>query len=244
MTRFIVVESFLLGCLFLIAAYVFRQSFPTIPGVAMLLEAAPGLQGSSPLGVSPFVAVIAGICILPIILYWVLQWMGKTERSFWMVTLLSLGLQFPAVLAHNQLDWALFWRAVKASPEMSQITIGSLFLVSLALLLALQRAAELRRLNGRLANLRLERGEQGQIIVSEVVVLAGLIGSTLVVTSALMLAAAGFARMGNLLGQSHWTVLAVGAAALFIIVAFLHFWLRMRRRTDATSVDDGVRRNH
>ena len=52
--------------------------------------------------------------------------------------------------------------------------------------------------------MRLERGEQGQIIADEVVVLAGLVASTLVVTSVLMLAAAGFARMGNLLGYSHW----------------------------------------
>ena len=126
MVRFIIVESFLLGCLFLIAAYVFWQSFPTIPGVAMILGDGPGLRGPSPFGISPFVAVIAGFCLLPTILYWVLQWMGMTGRSFWMVTLVTIQPQFPAVLAHNQLDWALFWRAVKASPELSQTAVPGL----------------------------------------------------------------------------------------------------------------------
>ncbi len=62
--------------------------------------------------------------------------------------------------------------------------------------------------------MRLERGEQGQIIADEVVVLAGLVASTLVVTSVLMLAAAGFARMGNLLGYSHWVEGAAAAIRL------------------------------
>ena len=230
MVRFILVESFLLGCLFLIAAYMFWQSFPTIPGVAMFLGDGEAFQRSSPFGVSLFVFVIAGFCLLPTVLYWVMQWMGMTGRSFWMATLVSLLPQFPAVVAHNQLDWALFWRAVKASPELSQTTIGALFLVSLALLLALQRVSELRRLRGRLGNLGLEDGEQGQIIAWEVVALAGLVGSALVVTLVLVLVAAGFARMAELLGYSHWTVLTVGAAALFVMAVFLHCWLRMRQQ--------------
>ena len=229
MARFLAVESLLLGCLMFVTGYVFWQSLPTIPGVGMLLGDRLQSQGTGPLGVSPFLAVIAGLCCLPIILYWVMQWLGMAARSFWMVTLASLAPQFPAVLAHNQLDWALFWRAVKASPELTQITVGGLFLLSLALLLVLQRVSELRGLRGRLRALRLESGEQGRIIANEALALAGLVGSALVVTAVLMAAATGFAQMGNLLVYSPWTVLTVGAAAFFLMAVFLHFWLRTRQ---------------
>ena len=36
------------------------------------------------------------------------------------------------------------------------------------------------------------------------------------------------ARMNNLLAHSPWTVLTIGAAALLMVTAFLHLWLRTR----------------
>ena len=226
MVRFLVLESLLLGCLLFVGGYVFWQSIATAQVVDMLLGDRLESSNPGPVGVPPFVVVIAGLCCLIIILYFLMQWWGMTTRSFWMVTLAALVPQFPAVLAHNQLDWALFWRVTTASPELSQITLGGLFLLSLAMLVTLHRVAELRRLRGRISALRLERGEQGQIIANEVLALAGLVGSTLVVTVALMSAAAGFARMGNLLVHSPWTVLSIGAVAFFLMALFLHLWLR------------------
>ena len=172
--------------------------------------------------------VIAGICCLPFILYWLLQWLGMTTLSFWLLTLAVLLPQGPAVLAHNRLDWASFWRGPPSSPELSQITVGALFLLSLVLLVTLHRIAELRRLRGRLGALRLESGEQGKVIASEILVLVGLVGFSLFVTAMLLSAAAALARMNNLLAHSPWTVLTIGAAALLMVTAFLHLWLRTR----------------
>ena len=228
MVRFIAVESVLLGCLLSLAGYVFWETSGRDRGLGKLwndqLEAlGPGMLGFPPL------VVIAGICCLPIIIYWLLQWLRMNTLSFWMVTLAALLLQGPAVLAHNQLDWASFWRGSSSSPELSQITVGALFLLSLVLLVTLQRVAELRRLRGELRTLRLESGEQGNVIASEILALVGLVGLSLFVTAVLLSAASVLARMNNLLAHSPWTVLTVGAAALLMLIGSLHLWMRTRQ---------------
>ena len=229
MVRFIAVESLLLGCLLSLAGYVFWRSLGTTPGLGTIMSDQLDAPGPGALEISPLMVVIAGICCLPIIFYWLLQWLRMNTLSFWMVTLAALLLQGPAVLAHNQLDWASFWRGSSSSPELSQITVGALFLLSLVLLVTLQRVAELRRLRGELRTLRLESGEQGEIIVSEILALVGLVGSSLVVTAVLLSAASVLARMNNLLAHSPWTVLTIGAAALLMLTGSLHLWMRTRQ---------------
>ena len=228
MVRFLAVESLLLGCLLSLAGYVLWESRGATMGLDTLWRDQLEAQGSGTWGVSPLMAVIAGICCLPFILYWLLQWLGMTTRSFWLVTLAVLLPQGPAVLAHNRLDWASFWRGPWSSPELSQITVGALFLLSLVLLVTLHRIAELRRLRGRLRALRLESGEQGKVIAGEILALVGLVGFSLFVTAMLLSAAAALARMNNLLVHSPWTVLTIGAAALLMMTGFLHLWLRTR----------------
>ena len=129
MVRFLAVESLLLGCLLSLAGYVFWESSGRDPGLDTFWRDQVGALGPGALGTSPLV-VIAGICCLPIIFYWLLQWLRMTTLSFWMVTLAALLLQGPAVLAHNQLDWASFWGGPSSSPELSRITVGALFLLS------------------------------------------------------------------------------------------------------------------
>ncbi len=232
MVRFLAVESLLLGCLLSLTGYVFWESSGRDPGLDTFwsdqLEAlVPGA-----LGVSPLMVTIAGICCLPIIFYWLLQWLRMTTLSFWMVTLAALLLQGPAVLAHNQLDWASFWGGSSSSPELSQITVGALFLLSLVLLVTLQRVAELRRLRGELRTLRLESGEQGNVLANEILVLVGLVGFSLAVTAMLLSAASALARMNNLLAHSPWTVLTIGAAALLMLTGSLRLWLRTRQQQE------------
>ena len=229
MVRFLAVESLLLGCLLSLAGYVFWESLGATLGLDTLWRSRLEAQGPGTWGISPLMVVIAGVCCLPIILYWLLQWLGMTTRSFWLVTLAVLLLQGPAVLAHNRLDWASFWRGPSSSPELSQITVGALFLLSLVLLVTLHRIAELRRLRGRLRTLSLESGEQGKVIASEILALAGLVGFSLFVTAMLLSAAAALARMNNLLAHSPWTVLTIGTTALLMMTGFLHLWLRTRQ---------------
>ena len=229
MVRFLAVESLLLGCLLSLAGYVFWESLGATLGLDTLWRDQLEAQEPGMWGISPFMVLIAGISCLPIVFYWLLQWLGMTTRSFWVVTLAVLSLQGPAVLAHNRLDWASFWRGPTSSPEWSQITVGALFLLSLVLLVMLHRIAELRRLRGRLRTLGLERGEQRKIITSEILALAGLVGFSLFVTAMLLSAAAALARMNNLLLYPPWTVLTVGTAALLMVAGFLHLWLRTRQ---------------
>ncbi len=231
MVRFLAVESLLLGCLLSLAGYVFSKSLGATQGLGTLWNDQLEALGPAALGISSLV-VIAGICCLPIIFYWLLQWLRMTTLSFWMVTLAALLLQGPAVLAHNQLDWASFWRGPSSSPELSQITVGALFLLSLVLLVTLQRVAELRRMRGELRTLRLESGEQGKVIASEILALVGLVASSLVVTAMLLSAASALARMDYLLAHSPWTVLTIGAAALVMVTAFLHLWMRTRQQQE------------
>ena len=228
MSRFLVVESLLLAALLSLAAYVFWESLGATLGLDTLWRGQLETQESGTWGISPLMVLIAGICCIPIILYWLLQCMGMATRSFWMVTLAVLLLHGPAVLAHNQLDWASFWRGPSSSPELSQMTVGVLFLLSLVLLVTLQRVAELRRLRGRLNGLGLESGEQGRFIASEILALVGLVASSIFVTAVLVTVAATLTRLDDLLVHSPWTVLTIGAAALLMVTAFLHLWLRTR----------------
>ena len=230
--RFIAVESLLLGCLLSLAGYVFWRSLGVAPGWGTIWSDQLEALGPGALGISPLTVVIAGICCLPIIFYWLLQWLRMTTLSFWIVTLAVLLPQGPAVLAHNQLDWASLWRSTSSSPEVSQITVGALFLISLVLLVTLQRVAELRRLRGGLRDLHLESGEQGKVIVSEILALIGLVASSLVLTAILLSAASALARMDYLLAHSPWTVLTIGTAALVMVTAFLHLWMRTRQQQE------------
>ena len=229
MVRFIAVESLLLGCLLFLAGYVFWESAGggssgATSWLHRLESGRPGTGGSA-----IFAAAVAGICAVPIILYWFLQWRGMTGGSFWMVTLAVLLLQAPAVLAHNQLNWLSFWRGPSPPPELSLAAAGGLFLLSLALLAALHRAAEIRRLRARLGTLHLESGEQRQVIAGEVVTLAGLVGLSLVITAALLSVGVALAQLDNLMVRSPWTVLTFGAAALFLMAGSLYLLLRVRQ---------------
>ena len=229
MARFIAVESLLLGCLLSLAGYVFWESSGRDPGLGTLWSEQLEALGPGTLGTFPPMVVVTAVCCLPIIFYWLLQWLRMTTLSFWMVTLAALLLQGPAVLAHNQLDWVSFWGGSSSSPELSQITVGALFLLSLVLLVTLQRVAELRRLRGELRTLSLESGEQGNVLANEILALVGLVGFSLFATAMLLSAASALARMNNLLAHSPWTVLTIGAAALLMLTGSLHLWLRTRQ---------------
>ncbi len=225
MSRFLVVESLLLASLLSLAGYVFWESL----GPDTLWRDQSQAQELGLWGLPPFVTVVAGVCCLSVVLYWLFQWLRMTTLSFWIVTLAALLPQGPAVLAHNHLDWVSFLGGASPSTELGQVTVGALFLLSLALLAALQRVSELRRLAGRLRTLRLDGGEQGTFIASEILTLVGLVGFSLFVTAVLVAVAATLTRFSNLLVHSPWTVVTIGAAALLMVTAFLHLWPRTRQ---------------
>ena len=226
MDRLLVVESLLLACLLLLAGYVFWETLGLVLGLdgvwRSLIDAR--VPDRSDL---VFILVLFVVCCLQIAIYWVLQFIGMTRTSFWIVTLAALAPQIPAVLSYNQLDWPSFWvDPLLFTTGLSPIVVASLLLVSLALLVSLHRIAELRRLKARLAALRLDESDEEGAIVSELLVLGGLTGSALVLTAMLLSMGIGVAQMKDLLVLSPWTVLTVGGAAILLLASVLSLWFR------------------
>ncbi len=225
MDRLLVVESLLLACLLLLAGYVFWETLGLVLGLDGVWRSLIDARVPDRFDLL-FILVLFVVCCLPIAIYWVLQFIGMTRTSFWIVTLAALAPQIPAVLSYNQLDWPSFWVDPLFTTGLSPIVVASLLLVSLALLVSLHRIGELRRLKARLAALRLDESDQEGAIVNELLVLGGLTGSALVLTAMLLSLGIAVAQMKDLLILSPWTVLTVGGAAILLLASMLSFWLR------------------
>ena len=225
MDRLLVVESLLLACLLLLAGYVFWETLGLVLGLDGVWRSLIDARVPDRFDLL-FILVLFVVCCLPIAIYWVLQFIGMTRTSFWIVTLAALAPQIPAVLSYNQLDWLSFWVDPLFTTGLSPIVVASLLLVSLALLVSLHRIGELRRLKARLAALRLDESDQEGAIVNELLVLGGLTGSALVLTAMLLSLGIAVAQMKDLLILSPWTVLTVGGAAILLLASMLSLWLR------------------
>ena len=176
--------------------------------------------------------MLFAIFCLPIAIYLALQFWGMTRASFWIVTLATMVPQIPAVISYNRLDWPTFWTGPLFTTSLSQLVVASLFLASLALLAALHRTGELRRLRARLAALRLDQSEQQRAhpVISEQLVLVGLIGTALTLTVALMYTGLAVAQLKDLMMLPPWTVFTVGGAASLVLAGALALWLRQAGR--------------
>ena len=221
MGRLLVLESLLLTILLLLAFYALWETSGAILGLDRVRNS---LTETSMLATSDagfFLLEWIGICCLPIVVYWVLQYAGMTRLSFWAVTLAALVPQIPAVLFYNPLDWPSFWIGSWFTTGLSQTIVATMVLASLALLASLHRTGELRRLKARL--------DRKRVIAGELLLLGGLIGLALVLTVLLLGLGVAVARMEGLFVLSPWTVLTVGGAAVLLLAWVLSLWLR---RTD------------
>ena len=153
--RFVAIESLLLVCLLALTGYVFWETLGVELGLDRVWASLKAAQEPDSWQSTLLTLAAIGVCCLPIIGYWVLQWVGMTRVSFWLVTLAALLPQVPALLAYNRLDWPSFWVGPLFSTELSQVMVGLLFLLSLVLLVTLHRTGDLRRLQGRLNARRL-----------------------------------------------------------------------------------------
>jgi hypothetical protein len=230
MGRLMVLESLLLACLLLLAGYVFWETLGAVWGLDGVWQDLVEERASDKSGLLLFLLVLFAIFCVPISIYWALQFWGMTRASFWIVTLATMVPQIPAVISYNRLDWPTFWTGPLFTTSLSQLVVASLFLASLALMAALHRTGELRRLRARLASLRLDQSEQQRAIISEQLVLVGLIGTTLTLTVALMCTGLAVAQLKDLLALPPWTVFTVGAAASLVLAAALALWLRQTGR--------------
>ena len=226
MGRLLVLESLLLTILLLLAFYALWETSGAILGLDRVRNS---LTETSMLATSDagfFLLEWIGICCLPIVVYWVLQYAGMTRLSFWAVTLAALVPQIPAVLFYNQLDWPSFWIGSWFTTGLSQTIVATMVLASLALLASLHRTGELRRLKARLDRLRPDELDRKRVIAGELLLLGGLIGLALVLTVLLLGLGVAVAQMEGLFVLSPWTVLTVGGAAVLLLAWVLSLWLR------------------
>ena len=229
MIRFVVVESFLIGCLVILAGYSFLET----AGRPLDLSArdadamcCQGLLRWEPEFIIPGVVII---CSAPIAAYWMLQKLRMTRSAFWSLTVLTIAFQTPAIFSHNSIDWlpnkSIPWLAT----GLSVPTVATLLLSSLTLLVTLHRVADLRRMYANFVGLSIDYEERRAVLVREITVLGGLVGVSLAVAAALLAGGLALAELDIVLGRSPWTVLTIGSAALCLLGYFLYLWLRRNR---------------
>ena len=229
MTRFVVVESFLIGCLVILSGYLFLETAGEPLGLS-----ARGVDETCCLYLlqweSEFVILgVVVVCSGLIAIYWLLQNLRMTRSAFWSLTLLTIMFQTPAIFSHNSIDWLPAKSIPWLTTGLSVSTVASLLLLSLSLLVTLHRVADLRRMYANFVGLGIDPSERRAVLVRESAVLGGLVVGSLIVAVALLASGLALAKLDSVLGRSPWTVLSIGSAALCLLGFFLYLWLRRNR---------------
>ena len=226
MIRFVAIESLLLGGLTILAGYLALESWGHTLGTPFDLSRLPCCQDHGRWESAFTIMAAMSICCIPIAGYWLLERLGMIRLAFWSVTLATLLVQCPAVIAHNGIDWFPARSHSWGLPELHPMAVAGWLLSSLVLLVILHRIADLRRLYAKLESLELEYSERQQVMRGEFAVLGGLVSVSFIVTSALLVGAAALTEMDTLLTRFPWTVFTVGVAAVCLLGWFVHLWFR------------------
>lgn len=226
MFRFWAIETGLLLYLFGIAAWMLWQTGGAAVDVDKGWAWLSLVREWENWGSTVFFLILAAFFALPLVLYWTLQIRGSRRVSFWLVVVLSLGPQLPAVLAYNRVDWLSFWKYPMFTTDIPQPVVGLLLLVSLLMLATLQRTADLRGLSTRLEKLGLDSRDHGLLVKGEALALAAMAGAALGITGILMAMGMFLSGLGGSLERFPWMVVCVGAATLMLLAAAMALWLR------------------
>ena len=168
------------------------------------------------------VAVLMGL-----VAYWVLGILRTHLMAFWVLAVVSLALELPAVLSHNQLDWLFFFTGQRwLDPPASSLEVGFYFLITLAVLVLLYRTILLMDQERTVRRQGVDELEYRQIMLQQYLFIAGLTCGSLALTGGLVFLSTALGGVGNLLERSPWTVLTVGGLATLIISATLLYWIR------------------
>lgn len=226
-------ESLLLAGLLLLAAYGLwnflsveeLQQYAWVDGLA---ERFPGYASRE-------LALAVPMCV---VVYWGLHLLGVNSLAFWLMAVLIILPQGPAIWAYNQIEWFKFF-GVEPGLEVAdpQLRQAAIFVVSLVGLVALYRAIGLRRLDRQLASQNADDADRQHIMLAEALMLVGLIAAGLLLTFLMVLAATALGRLDPLLDWSPWGVLSIGAAATLLLLLTLVFWFRPRESPEASSPD-------
>ena len=223
--RFFAAESLLLAGLLFLSAFVFRTTLSSdgLPESTWIEALAARLPEDAS------VELVLG-ALLCIALYWTLHLLGLPRLAFWPIALLVMLSYGPAIWGHNQLElYRLFGLNASLGTVDTQIPDATLFLASLVGLVALYRVIGLRELNQQLSSQKTEDSDRNGIMLCETLLLLGLIGAALLLTSLIVLVATALARSDALLTSPPWTVLTVGGGAVLLLTLTLALWFRTRQ---------------
>lgn len=226
MVPFLILETALLAYLFGMGGWMLWQTGGAAVDVDKGWEWLLEIREWEDWGPMVFTLILAAIFVLPIGLYWILQFRRRHRISFWLVSVLALAPQMPAALSYNRVDWLSFWKYPMFTTEIPQPVVGFLLLISLLVLAVLHRAGDLRRWKKKLAELRLEGGEQRLVVRNEGFVLGGVLGLSLAMTGALLLTGLGFSQFGGALEESPWPVLTIGIGVIALLAMVVALWVR------------------
>ena len=234
MFRYWTIETGLLLYLFGIAAWMMWQTGGAAVDVDKAWTWLSSVREWEDWGSTVFSLTLIAIFALPVVLYWTLQFRGSRRVSFWLVAVLSLGPQLPAVLAYNRVDWLSFWKYPMFTTDIPQPIVGLLLLVSLLALATLQRTSDLRGLSTRHHKLGLDSEDHALLVKSEALVLAAIVGAALGITGILMAMGMMLSGLGGSLETFPWMVVCVGALTLMLLAAIIALWVRGLNSSQST----------
>ena len=222
--RLVAIESALLTGLLLLSAYVLWASLSVETvrqqGWVEVLSGRLPEYASLELGLAGVLCVAA---------YWILQVLGHTSTAFWLMTLLVILPQAPAIWSHNQLQWLpLIGMEGTLNPTHSQLWQAALFLGSLVGLMVLYRLLGLRVLNRQLKLQGANDEDRRRVMVAEALMLPCLTVVGLLLAFLIVIVANSLGKIDTLLQRSPWGVLTIGGGATLLLILTLAFWFRYR----------------
>ena len=158
--------------------------------------------------------------------YWAMQVIGRNQAGFWVMALLVVLAQGPAIWTHNALEWPQFFGLETDSENVRSLVRDTLwFLVSLVGLMSLYRTMGLRRLDDLLLARQVSADDRNGVMFGEGLVLVGLMICGAIIAFLMVLTSSSLGRNQGILVLSPWSVMTVGASAAVLFVFALFVWL-------------------
>ena len=208
---FIAAESAMLALLITLASFALRGSLSS--------EAIEGFGAWE-------TAAVIFTCFF---IYWAMQTLRRNQAAFWVLALLVILAQGPAIWAHNALEWSQFFGMEVTGESVRSLTRDTFwFLASLVGLMTLYRTMGLRRLDRLLLTRQLATSDRNALLLNEGIVLIGLMLCATILAFLMVLAASSLGSHQGMLSLPPWTVMTVGGNAAILFVCALFIWLTRR----------------
>ena len=178
--------------------------------------------------------------------YWTLRALGRDRVAFW---LMAPSVAFPhlaAAWSHNRIEWQdLLQFQEGIVDDRSVYWDVALFVVCLALLIALHRIIGIKRLNRQMFVQQVDHHERGPVVRREALLVIGLLLSGFLATGAMMVLAAPLATSDGLLpNKTSLAVAVIGGGAAVLLTLTLLLWFRglsSARDEESVTIPDAMK---